>query len=106
MNERGFIAVARGLLEHPVVGAQKPYCETVAWLWLLMEASWKPRRVRLTNGRAVAYVHLARGQLTCSQSYLAKAWGWSEKRVRTFLGRLEKDGLIALQTGGLQTIIT
>jgi hypothetical protein len=37
---------------------------------------------------------------------MAKAWGWSEKQVRTFLMRLERDRQIARQTGQLQTVIT
>ena len=61
-----------------------------AWLWLVSEAAWKSRRVTVTNGRTSEIVELERGQLSHSRSYIAKAWGWSEKRVRTFLKRLEK----------------
>jgi len=106
MAERGYIAVARGLLKHPVVGATKPYSDLAAWLWLLFEATWKPHRVAVKNGQTREVVALERGQLTYSRSYLAEAWGWSEKRVRTYLGRLEKDGQIERQTGRLQTVIT
>ncbi|WP_315769005.1 hypothetical protein [Bradyrhizobium sp. SZCCHNR2012] len=106
MAERGYIAVARGLLKHPVVGAAKPYSDLEAWLWLLFEARWKPHRVAVKNGQTREVVALDRGQLTYSRSYMAEAWGWSEKRVRTYLGRLEKDGQIDRQTGRLQTIIT
>jgi hypothetical protein len=106
MSERGFIAVSRGILKHPLVGAEKPFTALAAWLWLLLHAGWKKHRVRVSNGRAFEIVTLARGQLTYSQSYLSEAWGWSEKRVRTFLTRLEKEGQIARQTDGLQTVIT
>jgi hypothetical protein len=37
---------------------------------------------------------------------MATAWGWSEKRVRTFLNRRQKVGMIDLQAGRLQTVIT
>ena len=106
MTERGYIALARGVLGHPIVGARNPYSDLEAWLWMLFEASWKPRRVRVTNGRSAGFLQLARGQLSHSRSYMAKAWGWSEKRVRTFLYRLEKDRQIVRQTGHLQTVIT
>lgn len=106
MNEYGFITVERNFLDHPVVGAKKPYCRTVAWLWLRMAAAWKPRRVAVTNGRYEEVITLQRGQLSHSQSFMAKGWGWSEKKVRTYLSRLENDGLIALQTDGPQTVIT
>ncbi|WP_316229206.1 hypothetical protein [Bradyrhizobium sp. SZCCHNR1070] len=106
MAERGYIAVARGLLKHPLVGATKPYSDLEAWLWLLFEAAWRPHRVAVKNGQAREVVALERGQLTYSRSYMAEAWGWSEKRVRTYLVRLEKDGQIERQTGRLQTVIT
>jgi hypothetical protein len=106
MSERGFIAIARGIIDHPVVGPRKPFSKFEAWLWLLFEATWKPHRVRLTSGRAVEFVTLERGQLSYSRSYLMKAWGWKDKRVRGFILRLETDGQIALQTGHLQSVIT
>ena len=70
-----------------------------AWLWLISEAAWKSRRVTVINGRTLEIVELERGQLSHSRRYMAKTWGWSEKRVRTFLKRLEKVGMIDLQAG-------
>jgi hypothetical protein len=106
MTERGFIAVARSLLKHPVVGAAKPYSDLEAWLWLLFKATWKPYRVAAKNGQTRGVVALERGQLTYARSYMAEAWGWTEKRVRTFLHRLETEGQIELQAGRLQTVIS
>jgi hypothetical protein len=93
-------------LDHPIVGAQKPYSPTEAWIWLLFEAAWKARRVRVTNGRTVGTVAIERGQLSYSRSYMASAWGWSEKRVRSFLDRLEMDRMINRQKGQPQALIT
>ena len=90
MTTRGYIALARGILGHPIVGARKPFDYFAAWVWLLFEASWKERRVRVTNGRTVSALQVKRGQLSYSRDYMAGAWGWSPKRVRTFLGRLER----------------
>jgi hypothetical protein len=105
-TQPGFIAIARGILNHPTIGAGKHYSDFEAWLWLLFNAAYKPVRVSITNGRAREIIELQRGQLTHARSYLAPAWGWTEKRVRGFLFRLEKDGLIVRQTGHLQTLIT
>lgn len=106
MTDFGYILMARGIMHHPRIGAKKPYSEYEAWNWLLFEAAWRPRRVRVSNGRASAVVELQRGQLIHSRSYLAEAWGWTEKRVRTYLRHLENDRQIAVQTGQLQTLIT
>jgi hypothetical protein len=52
-------------------------------------------------------LNLERGQLTYSRSFLRKAWSWtSDKTVRTFLARLEREGMIDTQTGQLQTVIS
>src|SRR5262245_53912056 len=106
MTTRGYIALARGILDHPIVGARKPFDYHAAWVWLLFEAAWKERRVRVKNGRTESAIQVKRGQLSYSRDYMARAWGWTHKRVRTFLRRLEKEGMIALQTGQQQTVIT
>ena len=89
MTERGYITLERGSLDHPVTGAKKPYSDFEAWTWLRMEAAWKPHRVRVTNGRTVSVLSIQRGQVSHALSYMATAWGWSVKHVRTFLNRLE-----------------
>jgi hypothetical protein len=91
MSERGFIALARGILDHPIVGVRKPYSDLEAWLWMLLEAAWKPKRIRVDGGRTRMVVTLERGQLSHSRSYIAEAGGWTEKSVRCFLSRLECD---------------
>jgi len=105
MTKHGFIAIARGVLDHPVVGAGKSFSDFEAWVWLLFEAAWKPHRQRLTNGRAVEFLWIKRGQVSRSRGELATAWGWGDKRVRGFLDRLEREGQIARRTGHLQTVI-
>jgi hypothetical protein len=106
MSERGYITIARGILDHPVVGARKPYSRLEAWLWLLLEAAWKPRRVPISNGRTRGVASLDRGQLSHSLRFMARKWGWTVKPVTTFLNGLETDNMIATQTDTGQTLIT
>ena len=102
-DDSGFIIIPRCLFEDPLL-QDGAYFR--AWLWLVSEAAWKSRRVTVTNGRTSEIVELERGQLSHSRRYMATAWGWSEKRVRTFLNRLAKGRMIDLQAGRLQTVIT
>jgi len=106
MTERGYIALARGALDHPIVGVQKPFSRFEAWTWLLTQATFKPKRVRVSNGRSDSTLTMQRGQLSHSLRYIATAWGWSVKSVRTFLSRLETDRQIETQKGTPQTLIT
>src|SRR3989442_1149929 len=103
MTESGFIIIPRCILKDPLLQDDAYFH---AWFWLVSEAAWTPLRVIVTNGRTSEVVELRRGQLSHSRSYMARAWGWSEKRVRTFLKRLEKVGMIDIQAGRLQTVIT
>ena len=98
----GFIALARGILDHPIVGARKPYDRHSAWEWLLFEAAYKPHRY--AAGSVV--VNLERGQLAHSTRYMANAWGWPETNVRRYLKRLKADAMIGAATDAGITVIT
>jgi hypothetical protein len=102
-NDAGYIAIPRRIFEDPLLQDDAYFR---AFLRLVSEAAWKIRRVKITNGRRSEIIELERGQLSHSRSYMANSWGWSEKRVRTFLRRLEKGGMIDVQAGRLQTVIT
>jgi hypothetical protein len=101
----GFFNVSRDIFDHPVFGDDS-LTRREAWLWLIAKAAWQPLRIHVRNGRSVGTITLQRGQLSHSRSYMKRAWRWtSEKKVRTFLARLERDGMVTLQTGQLQNVI-
>lgn len=85
----GYIAIQRGLLEHPVF-KKEPFTEREAWIWLIEEAAWKPKTVRIGDG----LFSLKRGELVHACRYMAKAWRWHHLRVWRFLQRLEKCSMI------------
>lgn len=82
-NKRGFIAVPRELFDNPIFSPE-PFTELQAFIGLVADATWKPRRVRLARGA----VDLQRGQLLASTRFLAVRWRWPEPRVRRFLTRI------------------
>ncbi len=106
MKSAGHINVARSIFDHPMFDDGKPLSDREAWLWLISNAAWRPMQIMVRNGRASEMLNLDRGQLSFSRSFLQKAWRWtSEKRVRTFLNRLDKGNMVDLLTGRLQTVI-
>jgi hypothetical protein len=104
MSGRGSFLVDREVFDEPLL-RRDPVC-FYAYMWLVAEAAWKPRRQEVSNGRTVAVVDLDRGQLTHSLRYMAAAWNVTVKRVRTILHRFETGSLITTQTGTLQTLVT
>ena len=91
-----WIAVARDIFEHDIVGApeDEPWPRTLVWLWMLAEAAYQDRR-RTINGHTI---HLRRGQLAVSERYLAAKVNWTRKMARSFLLRLQKHGMVSLST--------
>jgi hypothetical protein len=96
MTERsGVFAVSRAVFDHPLFS--EPLNPREAWLWLISEASWEPRRRKL-NGQIIT---LGRGQLAASHRHLARTWKWDDARVTRFLKRLKSEAMIeaATETG-------
>lgn len=91
-----WIAVARSLREHGVVGfgSEGRYSRSEAWLDLLMLAEYRPTEVK-SRGRVV---QLKPGQLLGARSFLAERWNWTQKQVRLFLTQLEDEGMIRRDT--------
>lgn len=87
---------------HDTAFKDQPLTEREAFMWLVMEASWKPREKRIGN----VVVSLRRGQLVASVRFMAEAWQWQKSTVDRFLKRLEKRDIIGTASGTVVNIIT
>lgn len=104
-SREGFVAIARALRDHWLVGfgqAVQPadedrgaFSRAEAWIDLIMECRYREGAVN-NNGKKMV---LRKGQLVGAASWLANRWNWTPKTVRTFLDKLEKEGMIT-QTEG------
>ena len=98
----GWVAISRDIIEHHIVGAGQPvdasdrnkgaFSRLESWLDLLMLANWAERKI---DNHGVAMI-LQPGQTLAGRAYLAKRWNWSEKTVRVWLIRLERELMITL----------
>lgn len=102
MSERGFIAVDRGIYDHPLFDEKHEFSRREAWLWLLCEAEWKPREKYIGSRK----IGLDRGQLAHSIRFIAEVWGWHKSKVERFLGRLKTETMIETVTETGATVIT
>lgn len=95
LDRDGWIAVARGMRDHWLVGFGSCgyHSHTEAWLDLIMECRYQAGTVN-NNGRKMK---LEPGQLVGATSWLASRWGWTPKEVRGFLDKLEEEGMITRQ---------
>jgi hypothetical protein len=97
----GTVNIARSIFDHELF-ADQPLTEREAWIWLIMEAAWKPRKKRV--GDFIA--DLSRGQLAASVRFMAGAWRWTPAKVQRFVKRLQSLDMILTETDTGVTVIT
>ena len=92
----GFISLERKLWDHPLF-TPAPMTEREAWMWMIAQAAWSETRHRV--GSELVVVPRGAFMATLREMQSAFMWG-SDKRVRTFLKTLEKEGMIGRTTLG------
>jgi hypothetical protein len=97
----GTVNIARSLFSDEAFKTQ-PFTEREAFMWLVMEASWKDRTKRV----GTITVQLKRGQLAASVRFMAEAWQWEKSTVDRFLKRLQKRDMIGTDCGTGVNVIT
>jgi hypothetical protein len=97
----GYIKVDRDIWTDPSF-AEEPFCERMAWLWLMSEAAWQPRERRI-GSKSYA---LQRGQLVASLRFIAEKWMWPHATVRRYLLRLQDEEKLLWETDTPIGIIT
>jgi hypothetical protein len=97
----GTVNISRDIW-HDTAFKREPFTEREAFMWIIMEASYKPRQKRVGN----VTVDLLRGQLATSVRFMCEAWDWSKSRVDRFLKRLEKRDMIGTASGTGVNVIT
>jgi hypothetical protein len=97
----GTVNIARSIFDHELF-ADQPLTEREAWIWLIMEASWKPRKKRVGD----YIVDLARGELAASVRFMAGAWKWAPAKVQRFMKRLQVLDMISVKTDTGVSVIT
>lgn len=102
-NDKGFIKLSRRFFSNAMWIEARTFSGCEAWLDLIQSARFEatPRKVSI-GGREVV---VCRGQYAASIRYLSRRWQWSEKKVRSFLGHLKKEGMITAEcTQGINLI--
>ena len=106
MGDRGRYQVDRSDWDDPELVGREPWSRIMAWHWLIGEAAWQPRTVRI-GSRSIP---LKLGQYACSSRYLANRWRWPKSNVDRFIEKLREQTRIEpsrLGSGGASiTIIT
>ncbi len=92
--DEGFLRLSRRFFSNEMWKVAREFSECEAWLDLIQSARFDATdkaHGELIGGREISYT---RGQYPASISFLMKRWKWSEKKVRYFLSKLKKKGMI------------
>lgn len=105
-GDAGWVAIARAIRSHWLVGFGQPvkpadpsrgsHSRNEAFVDLVMECRYEAGTVN-NGGRRMA---IQPGQLIGAVSWLASRWNWTPMTVRTFLDKLEADGMIERMSPG------
>lgn len=100
----GYYLMHRGWMENDLFRWQRtePFDTRSAWVWLIEHAQYEPATA-LIAGKPV---ELQRGQLSYSYRYLARAWGWSEARVRRYCVAAASLQMLRCVSDAGQAVIT
>ncbi len=104
--DEGFLRLSRRFFSNEMWKVAREFSECEAWLDLIQSARFDATDKaysELIGGREISY---SRGQYPASISFLMKRWQWSEKKVRYFLAKLKKRGMITTCNKQGMTVIT
>ena len=89
----GFIKLSRKFFSNDMWNEARTFSSCEAWLDLIQSARFDatPRKVSI-GGREVI---CNRGQYPASIRFLSKRWKWTDRKVRTFISYLKKEGMIS-----------
>ena len=99
----GYIKLSRKFFSNDMWNEARTFSSCEAWLDLIQSARFEATpRMESIGGREVV---VCRGQFAASIRFLAKRWQWSEKKVRSFLNHLKREGMITTEcTQGMNLI--
>lgn len=98
----GFFKLQRKFFKNPMWLESRSFSRAEAFLDLLQSAAFIPTK-RLCSG---VMVELQIGQLIGSERYLSGRWGWSTKKVRSFLDMAESEQMLVIEKKREGSIIT
>lgn len=102
--EEGFLRLSRRFFSNEMWNEARTFSSCEAWLDLIQSARFEatPRKESI-GGREISY---SRGQYPASIRFLSQRWKWSEKKVRSFLVRLKKEGMITVECSQGMNLVT
>lgn len=99
----GYITLSRKFFQTAIWKTARTFNESEAWLDLIQSARFElSEHFARVGGRDV---EVRRGEVVASQRFLARKWKWSDMKVRSFIAKLRREGMVTTETRSGTTII-
>lgn len=96
--------LSRKFFSNEMWEAARTFSECEAWLDLIQSARFEATdTIECIGGREITY---GRGQYPASTRFLAGKWKWGEQKVKTFLAKLKRKGMITTDKSQGMNVIT
>lgn len=104
MAEKGGIIIHRKILDHWICNnSRHSYSSFEAWMDILLGVNQDIGSQTLIDGQ---YFTALRGQSLRSLETWGKRWRWDKSKVRRFLDKLQKDGMVVINNEKKTTRLT
>lgn len=103
MSEKGWIKLHRKVVDCEIWKTPTKFDERSAWVDILLMANHSKQTIKLSNGQKIT---LLPGQFYTSKPHLAIRWQWSIKKVRCFLEKLKRLGMVTTEVTTKGTTVT
>lgn len=102
-KDKGYIKLYRSFFDNKIWQADQTFSEREAWIDLIQSARFEASPI--TSRIGCYEVTWERGQYPASNRFLMKKWKRSEQWVKSFLGKLKRNGMITTDnTQGVNVI--
>ncbi len=102
--DEGFLMLSRRFFLNEMWKVSREFSDCEAWLDLIQGARFEStQQTEKIGGREITY---GRGQYPASVRFLSKRWKWGDQKVRTFIEKLEKKGMISTDSSQGINVIT
>ena len=104
-EETGYIPLFRKFFDHYLWEEDREFSKAEAWIDCIQMARYSRKKTKKFVGSKL--IEWGYGQFPASIRFLKERWGWkSNTKVESFLSLLEADGMIKVDKGQGQSVIT
>ena len=99
--DEGWVRLHRKIRKHWLYTEKRQFSRYEAWIDMIMTANFTDAKACIDGDTS----DVKRGEFITSIKKLCDLWGWSNRKVKTFLDLLQKEGMVVYRCDKKMTFI-